>query len=85
MVAKLVKESMKTHSEEDGENSFVQQLEVVSRLLSRLADVQKAARKASKSTKSNYLSGYDGETNQVSGSLDLARRTVGHMDRWTSG
>ncbi|VDK20631.1 unnamed protein product [Taenia asiatica] len=74
MVGKLVKAFKKAPSEEDGENPFVQQLEIVSHLLSRFADVQKAARKASKSAGPNHVSGYDGETNQEAVPFEPIRR-----------
>ncbi|KAL5107871.1 Regulator of MON1-CCZ1 complex [Taenia crassiceps] len=74
MVEKLVNAFIKTPSEEDDESSFVQQLGIVSHLLSRLADVQKAAKKVSKSTRSNCLSNYDGEVNQETVPFEPIRR-----------
>ncbi|CDS37789.1 Colon cancer associated Mic1 [Echinococcus multilocularis] len=74
MGEKLVKASTKTPSEGDDGDSFVQQLEIVSHLLSRLADVQKAARKASKISRSSYLSGCDGERSQETVPSEPIRR-----------
>ncbi|KAL5966582.1 Regulator of MON1-CCZ1 complex [Taenia solium] len=74
MAGKLVKAFKETPPEEDGGNPFVQQLEIVSHLLSRLADVQKAAKKASKSAGPNHVSEYDGETNQEAVPFEPIRR-----------
>ncbi|VDM35209.1 unnamed protein product [Hydatigera taeniaeformis] len=71
MAEKLINTFLKSSSEGDGENSFVQQLGIVSHLLSRLAAVQKAAKKASKNSRSNYLPECGEERNQVGDFLSL--------------